>query len=470
METPNNNNNPIAIDNHGDLGQATMAREQLDIGLFQVGDCGRALATPETQTRPSMNEALREHIEGPSTTAASLPVDNAANFSIAPVAKAARKNPTRAKQHLLTGKDFFLAEACASECQGDPNLIPQGYVVECPDKKLNNGRFRIDWEHNTALPPAVTAAMLWTWCPSAKTFRGELDIPILKWENKASMEQKNRVNKKQKQSSTKLATVLGSMHTPPAVTRMFEARAGLRTEASTISSLSSHSLLTGTVLTDRRPQRPPSPSECKNVAKSNDDHSVGAASTRFTTQLDSDSNDGSELDEEDNVYKDLNDSDAKDEEKFRTHSEAEDLSLRARDHIVDYLKALEWKFELTTEADRPLQSHMPYCGGRWTWARCRSKCGMALRCVSVYRPVPNSTGASSVWNQHKRYLLSQNDDRDPQVAFWEDLRKEAQEWLREGDQLINGGDVNDEVCDPAVETFFSDLGMHNLIFEHHSPD
>jgi len=66
--------------------------------------------------------------------------------------------------------------------------------------------------------------------------------------------------------------------------------------------------------------------------------------------------------------------------------------------------------------------------------------------------------------------LSQNDDRDAQVGFWEDLRKEAQEWLWEGDQLIIGGDVNNEVRDPAVETFFSDLGTHNLIFEHHSPD
>jgi len=108
--------------------------------------------------------------------------------------------------------------------------------------------------------------------------------------------------------------------------------------------------------------------------------------------------------------------------------------------------------------------------GRWTWARYRGKNDMVLCCVSVYCPVPNSTGASSVWNQHKCYLLSQNDDRDPQVAFWEDLRKEAQEWLREGGQLIIGGDVNDKVCDPAVETFFSDLGMHNLIFEHHSLD
>jgi len=108
--------------------------------------------------------------------------------------------------------------------------------------------------------------------------------------------------------------------------------------------------------------------------------------------------------------------------------------------------------------------------GRWTWAQCRGKNNMVLRCVSVCCPVPNATGASSVWNQHKRYLLSQNDDRDPQVAFWEDMRKEAQEWLRNGDQLIISGDVNNKVHNPAVETFFSEFGMHNLIFEHHSPD
>ena len=104
--------------------------------------------------------------------------------------------------------------------------------------------------------------------------------------------------------------------------------------------------------------------------------------------------------------------------------------------------------------------------GRWTWARYRGKRGAVLRCVSIYRPVPNHDGPSSVWSQQKNYFESQNDDRDPQDAFWEDLRAEAQEWLAEGDQLIIGGDVNDEIRDPQVETFFSDLGMHNLIFEH----
>jgi len=153
----------------------------------------------------------------------------------------------------LVGKEFFLAADYASEYQGDPNLVLQGYVLECPNKKTNDGQFRIDWEHNMARPPTVLLAMLCTWYPSTKEFRELLDRVIRKWEEETTVEEKNRVNKKRKQSSTKTATISAGMHTPPAMTRMFEARAGLRTEASTISSLSSRSLMTSTVLTDRRP-------------------------------------------------------------------------------------------------------------------------------------------------------------------------------------------------------------------------
>ena len=107
--------------------------------------------------------------------------------------------------------------------------------------------------------------------------------------------------------------------------------------------------------------------------------------------------------------------------------------------------------------------------GRWTWARYHGKNGMMLCCVSMYHPVPNWMGDVSVWSQHKRYFLNKNDDQDPQVAFWQDLHKEMEEWLQLGDQIIVGGDVNDKIHDPEVSTFFSNLSMHNLIFEHHDP-
>jgi len=49
----------------------------------------------------------------------------------------------------------------------------------------------------------------------------------------------------------------------------------------------------------------------------------------------------------------------------------------------------------------------------------------------------------------------------------EDLAAEIQEWIQEGDQVIVGGDRNEEIRGPAIKEFFASLGMHNLIFQNH---
>lgn len=105
--------------------------------------------------------------------------------------------------------------------------------------------------------------------------------------------------------------------------------------------------------------------------------------------------------------------------------------------------------------------------GRWTWSRFRGKGGMVLRVVSIYRPCGNSGGERTAWAQHQAHLNDQNDDRDPRTAFLEDLKLEIQEWLSEGDQIIVGGDINDEVRSEPINQFFEDLGLHNLIFQRH---
>ena len=105
--------------------------------------------------------------------------------------------------------------------------------------------------------------------------------------------------------------------------------------------------------------------------------------------------------------------------------------------------------------------------GRWTWSRFRGKNGMILRVVSVYRPCANSGGERTTWSQHKAYFNDKNDDRDPRVAFMEDLETELQEWIQEGDQVIVGGDLNEEIRGQGIKDFFSNLGMHNLIFQKH---
>jgi len=49
----------------------------------------------------------------------------------------------------------------------------------------------------------------------------------------------------------------------------------------------------------------------------------------------------------------------------------------------------------------------------------------------------------------------------------EDLEAQIQEWIQEGNQVIVGGDLNEEIRGPAIKDFFSNLGMHNLIFQKH---
>ena len=105
--------------------------------------------------------------------------------------------------------------------------------------------------------------------------------------------------------------------------------------------------------------------------------------------------------------------------------------------------------------------------GRWCWTRYQGANNSFLRIVSAYRPCANTTGQLSVYAQHKRYLLSQDDDRDPREAFLEDLQKEIRQWIATGDQIILCGDFNEDVLGANLTTYFEELGMHHLIFQRH---
>ena len=105
--------------------------------------------------------------------------------------------------------------------------------------------------------------------------------------------------------------------------------------------------------------------------------------------------------------------------------------------------------------------------GRWTWTRYQGKHDSFLRCVSVYRPCSRNCGAETVAAQHRQYLQSVNDDRDPRTAFMEDLEMELQDWLSKGDHIILGGDLNQEVLHPEIQEMFARNGMVNAIGTRH---
>jgi len=159
------------------------------------------------------------------------------------------------------------------------NMLLHGFMLECPNKKTNDGRYRIDWERCGSLPDGVTSAMLRVWFPSTKEFRDQLDMSIQRWTEQATDEEKARCLQKRKHTTSATTAPAPAPQTPPARQINMEARAGLRTEALTISSLSSRTLSSRSSLFDRRPPRPPSPSNCPDATVSDDNRSVSTGTT-----------------------------------------------------------------------------------------------------------------------------------------------------------------------------------------------
>ena len=105
--------------------------------------------------------------------------------------------------------------------------------------------------------------------------------------------------------------------------------------------------------------------------------------------------------------------------------------------------------------------------GRWTWVRYQGKHNVTLRVVSIYQPCESKASPGSVYNQHKRYFLENNDTRNPRAAFLEDLDDELTTWMSSGDQILIQGDVNESVFHPSITSLFARHQMRNLIFDRH---
>ena len=375
----------VSGDNVGRNVDSYTQREHITFGQETGGDGLHAISQSQTATSANTN-AMELSLSPPATTNnGTLPQAPSIPAAALVVNKVSRKSAARGKQHLLATKDFYLKPEFSSNFDGDDGPVLQGYVSECPNKNSNQGRYRIDWQRNSALPPAVTADMLLEWFPSSKAFRDKLDAAIQKWMDEATDEQKKRVSRKRKAgSSTGTGTQQNPAvpQTPPTRRVHLEARAAMRTEASTAtSSLSSRSAMPhGHSLLDRRPPRAPSPTNDPDAAHSDDDCSFTTASTRSTLGLDSDSEDGSQLDEEDNLYEAEDDSEEDEEDECRPHVEAPDLSERARGYVGEYLKALQWSFEpVSTEIKEP---YRPYSGPHGLRAGVSEKFNDPFECFS----------------------------------------------------------------------------------------
>jgi hypothetical protein len=80
---------------------------------------------------------------------------------------------------------------------------------------------------------------------------------------------------------------------------------------------------------------------------------------------------------------------------------------------------------------------------------------------------PGAGGQRTVYAQHLRQLLHDKDDRDPRVAFCEDLKAQLSLLIKEGDQIIVGLDANNHLRQGLVNTMFSSLNMKDAIRDHY---
>ncbi len=105
--------------------------------------------------------------------------------------------------------------------------------------------------------------------------------------------------------------------------------------------------------------------------------------------------------------------------------------------------------------------------GRWCWKCYHGRDGIMTRIVSFYRPCCNTSGEQLVYQQHVTYFNSIGDQQDPQQAFLDDFEDASSSWIQKGEQLLIGGDINDDVMSPRIQQFFQKHGLRNLIFTRH---
>jgi hypothetical protein len=102
--------------------------------------------------------------------------------------------------------------------------------------------------------------------------------------------------------------------------------------------------------------------------------------------------------------------------------------------------------------------------GRLSWTTTKGKDKLIVRAVTVYCP-HNTGGPESVYAQYRLYFNTQDDDGEPRTAFWDDLCKAVTIWLREGNQLIIGGDFNQ---DTSTITQFNQFSMRDALRQRHN--
>ena len=108
--------------------------------------------------------------------------------------------------------------------------------------------------------------------------------------------------------------------------------------------------------------------------------------------------------------------------------------------------------------------------GRWTCARIQGRDGVFLRVCSAYKPTYNNTDEGSSYQQQLRYFRSKGNYECPRKLFDLHLKHQLEEWIKEGDHVILGMDMNEDVRTGTATKMMRDLGMKEAVINLHRPD
>lgn len=101
--------------------------------------------------------------------------------------------------------------------------------------------------------------------------------------------------------------------------------------------------------------------------------------------------------------------------------------------------------------------------GRWSWVRISGKQGCVTRFITVYCPGnKQGKGTDTVYAQQLNYLME-----DPIRRFWLDLGEQILDWHSRGEQLIIGGDWNEDVQKPVFMEWMNTVGLKDAVTSIH---
>jgi hypothetical protein len=124
-------------------------------------------------------------------------------------------------------------------------------------------------------------------------------------------------------------------------------------------------------------------------------------------------------------------------------------------------------FSINQAADRVMGAGKDAELGCWSWTRYRGKQGIAVRIYTVYTPTKNKKDLGSTYNQHLDYFHEQGLERDPRKAIIDDLCKEIETAMKEGDQIAVILDANEDVRQGYAQEQFNRLGLSEAVIDRH---